>query len=186
LLENKKWAILLVGNKGLKNAVELVFPLAKIQRCWAHKMRNVSSRLPKKYHDECIKDARKIYYAKSKREALSEFKSLANKWRDLVPNAVKCIEDDYENLVAFLDEPENYHVKTKATNSIERMFREVRRRVRPINCFENRSSVERIIFSVFNRFNCIWENGAHFEITQNTLRYLTCSAIENIIENNII
>ena len=51
--------------------------------------------------------------------------------------------------------------------SIERILREVRRIVRPINCFENRAGAERIIFAVFNRFNGIWENGAHLEITQN-------------------
>ena len=160
--------IVIDGNKGLKNAVEYVYPFAKIQRCWVHKMRNVSNKLPKKYHDECIKDARKIYYSKNQTEALKEFKGWANKWRDRAPKAVKCIEDDFENLIVFLNEPENYHVKVRTTNSIERMFREVRRRVRPITCFENNSSVERIIFSVFNRFNGIWENGAHLEITQNT------------------
>jgi len=46
------------------------------------------------------------------------------------------------------------------------MFREVRRRTRSMNCFENRDSAERIIFAVFYRFNGIWENGAHLEITQ--------------------
>jgi len=98
--------------------------------------------------------------------SLQEFKAWARKWRELVPKAVKCIEDDYENLVVFLSESEDYHVKIRTMNAIERLFREVRRRTRPMNCFENRASVERIIFSAFNRFNGRWENSARFEITQ--------------------
>ena len=50
---------------------------------------------------------------------------------------------------------------------IERTFREVRRRTRPtclcrirhgrqVSCFQNRESVERIIFAVFYRLNKIW------------------------------
>ena len=31
------------GSAGLKTAAELVYPHAKIQRCWAHKLRNVSN-----------------------------------------------------------------------------------------------------------------------------------------------
>jgi putative transposase len=156
------------GNKGLLNSLGYLYPFVMIQRCWVHKLRNVSKKLPKKYHDECISEARKIYLSRNQREALSVFKAWARKWRDIVPKAVKSIEDDYENLVGFLNEPAKYHVKIRTTNAIERVFREVRRRIRPMNCFENRDSVDRIIFSVFNRFNDIWENGSHFEITQSS------------------
>jgi len=160
--------VVIDGNKGLKNALEFIYPFAEIQRCWVHKMRNAGKKLPKKYHDECMSNARQIYYSKTRQQALQKFKAWARKWRELVSKAVKCIEDDYENLTSFLREPEEYHVKIRTTNAIERLFREVRRRTRTMNCFENRASVERIIFSVFNRFNAKWENGAHLEITQLT------------------
>ena len=41
----------------------------------------------------------------------------------------------------------------RTTNVIERCFVEARRRTRPMVCFVNVHSVERIIFSIFNRFN---------------------------------
>lgn len=113
--------------------------------------------------DTSMGEARKIYLAKNQKEALSVFKTWSRKWRKLVPKAVKYIEEDYEYLVPFLNEPVEYRIKIRTTNAIERMFREVRRRIRPMNCFENCSSVERIIFSVFNRFNGVWENDAHLE-----------------------
>jgi len=158
------------GNKGLLNTLGYLYPFVMFQRCWVHKLRNVSNKLPKRYHDECISEARKIYLAKNQKEALKIFKAWSRKWRRLVPKAVKCIEEDYEYLVAFLNEPVKYRIKIRTTNAIERIFREVRRRIRPMNCFENSASVERIIFAVFNRFNGIWENEAHLEIAHNHLR----------------
>jgi len=44
-----------------------------------------------------------------------------------------------------------------ATNAIERCFREVRRRTRPMSCFTNDASCERIIYAVFSHLNQNWE-----------------------------
>ena len=42
---------------------------------------------------------------------------------------------------------------TRTTNAIERCFREVRRRTRPMTCFNNNASCERIIYAVFTHLN---------------------------------
>ena len=43
-------------------------------------------------------------------------------------------------------------------NVIERLFVEVRRRTRPMVCFVHVKSVDRIIYSIFHRFNLEWKN----------------------------
>ena len=48
------------------------------------------------------------------------------------------------------------HIRT--TNFIERSFKEVRRRTRPIGCFNNAESCERIIYAVFIYLNSKWES----------------------------
>ena len=58
-----------------------------------------------------------------------------------------CLEQDQEALLAFLACPEG-HRKAIRTNAIERAFREVRRRTRPMTCFTNDGSCERIIYGV--------------------------------------
>ncbi|MDW7971991.1 MAG: transposase [Thermodesulfovibrio sp.] len=55
------------GNKGLEKAVELVYPLVPRQRCWAHKMRNVSNYLKKKDMGRLLLVAKRIYNAQSLR-----------------------------------------------------------------------------------------------------------------------
>jgi len=46
----------------------------------------------------------------------------------------------------------------RTTNVIERCFVEVRRRTRPMVCFVNIESVDRIIFAIFNAYNQKWQN----------------------------
>jgi len=59
-------------------------------------------------------------------------------------------------------------VKLRTTNVIERCFREVRRRTRPIGCFTNAASCDRIIYAVFHRLNTLWQDRPLKEFTQFT------------------
>ena len=145
------------GHKGLKRALETVFSEVPRQACWAHKLRNVSNYLPKKHRKECISEARKIYLAKNKVEAAKVYKAWASKWIKIKPQAVRCIERELDELLAFMDCPDKHRIKIRTTNAIERSFREVRRRVRTMNCFRNEESCERIIYCIFNHLNNHWK-----------------------------
>jgi transposase-like protein len=75
------------GSGGLKSALDIVYPHIPVQRCWAHKLRNVSNYLKKIYQDDCIEGARRIYKAKSKHLAIAEFKNWKRLWVKKTPNA---------------------------------------------------------------------------------------------------
>lgn len=165
-LEGKNLRLAVVdGNKGLSNAVETVYPFAKTQRCWAHKLRNAVRHVPRKLQKRCTAQARDIYNANSRGEAVQAFGRWAKTWRTSSPKAVRCIEDDLEELLNVYDCPAELRVKLRTTNVIERVFREVRRRTRPMSCFTNAASVERIVFAIFNRQNKIWEDKPLLKIT---------------------
>ncbi len=144
------------GNRGLENAVDTVYPHAKRQRCWAHKLRNVSDKLRKRDQEKCIKEARNIYSANSRSEAIQEHRSWAKRWKPVEPDAVKCLERDMEELLNFYSCPKEMWIKLRTTNVIERAFREVRRRTRPMTCFNNSQSIERIVYAVLNHLNSQW------------------------------
>lgn len=144
------------GNQGLWNALDMVWPDLKRQRCWAHKLRNVANKVPRRLQKACTSHARDIYKAEGRAEAIRAFKGWARVWAPIVPEAVKCLEADLEDLLVFFDEPKSLWSKLRTTNAIERMFREVRRRTRPMSCFTNTLSVERVIYAIFSRQNRIW------------------------------
>lgn len=144
------------GGKGLHKALDIVYPFIKRQLCWVHKLRNVSKYMPKKYREQSMREVKKIYLAHNRRKAVGVFKTWKKNWIKKVPNSVKCLEKDMDHLLNFLDCPENHRVKIRTTNAIERSFREVRRRTRPMSCFTNYASCDRIIYSVFNYQNSKW------------------------------
>lgn len=154
------------GNAGLENAVDTVYPHAKRQRCWAHKLRNVSDKLRKRDQEQCIKEARAIYSADTRSEAVKEYTSWAKKWKPISPKAVKCLEKDLEELLNFYTCPKEMRKKIRTTNVIERAFREVRRRTRPMTCFTNTPSIERIIYAVLSHLNSQWGKKPLKEFTQ--------------------
>jgi putative transposase len=154
------------GNLGLENAVDDIYPYVKRQRCWVHKLRNVSNYLKRRDHERCIDEARAIYGAEDRKGALKAYSRWAKRWRDQSPKAVRCIEKDLEELLNFYSCPEEIRIKVRTTNAIERAFREVRRRTRPMSCFNNTQSIERIVYAVLSHLNDQWGRRPLKEFTQ--------------------
>jgi len=154
------------GCPGLHKALETVYPYIAKQRCWAHKLRNVSNKLRVKDREECIAGARLIYLAQHRKEAVKNYKDWRWKWYTLYPRAVNCLEKDIDELLSFFDAPLSHRVKVRTTNVIERSFREVRRRVRPMSCFTNSRSVDRIVYGVISHLNQSWKDKPLIEFTQ--------------------
>jgi len=154
------------GSKGLHSALGMVYPHVPLQRCWAHKLRNVSNYLKKIHQDECINDAGDIYLAQSKHHAIAVFKAWKKKWIKTSPRAVHCLEKDLEELLNVFQCPRNHWKKIRTTNVIERSFREVRRRTRVMSCFTNLKSCERIIYAIFTHLNNQWKERPIKDFTQ--------------------
>ena len=144
------------GGKGLHAALDTVYPRLPRQRCWVHKLRNVANKLRRNIQADCLAQAKGIYLASSKRQAVKRFHRWAARWRQKAPKAVACLEADLEQLLSFFDCPREHHSKIRTTNAIERIFREVRRRTRPISCFTNDASIDRILYGLFSYFNERW------------------------------
>lgn len=155
--ENLK-LIVMDGSPGLKSAAEIIYPEAKIQRCWVHKLRNVTDKVRKKDEKDVLRGAQAIYLAKNRRKAMHAFNRWKNRWQSDYPKAVRCLEKDLEEMLSFFDCPEDHWIKVRTTNAIERSFREVRRRTRVISCFTDKASSERLIYAIFMHLNNSWKD----------------------------
>lgn len=145
------------GSPGLKAAAEVIYPEAKIQRCWVHKLRNVIAKVRKKDEKDVLSGAQKIYLARNRRKAVRAFNRWKYRWQHAYPDAVRCLEKDLDEMLSFFDCPEEHWIKIRTTNAIERSFREVRRRTRVFSCFSNTASSERLIYAIFTHLNNSWE-----------------------------
>ena len=146
------------GCPGLAAALQTVYPRVAQQRCWVHKMRNILEKVRQRDYDQVKADAQGIYRAESLGRAQRAFQNFQAHWREAYPSIVRQLEKDLPELLRFVHFPRHLWKKLRTTNVIERCFVEVRRRTRPMVCFVNVQSVDRIVFSIFNRMNPQWKN----------------------------
>ena len=149
--------ILTDGCGGLAAAIRTVYPRVRHQRCWVHKMRNILEKARKCDYDEIKAGAQAIYQAESRAHAEAAFRKFRARWQGTYPGVVKGLGRDLPELLSFFAFPRHLWRKLRTTNVIERCFVEVRRRTRPMVCFVNVESVDRIIYSIFQRFNLEWK-----------------------------
>jgi len=159
------------GGNGLRNALEVVYPRIARQHCWAHKTRNVLDKVKKADQEKVKKDLQRISHGKNRQAATQAYWSFCQKYRKAYPGAVKSLESEIDDLLSFyqvkLSTKERRGLgakdlqraqmalwrKIRTTNLIERAFREVKRRTRPMGVFVNRNSMERILYAVFFHYN---------------------------------
>ncbi len=155
------------GNTGLESAVEQAWPHVRRQRCWVHKLRNLADKMRGSTRKECLASVKQIYQADNHQQAVQRFRAWRARWAEEQPRAVKCLEKDIVQMLEFFALPEKDRRSMRTTNSIERVFREVRRRIRTISCFTNRRSVDRMIYAILTYQNKQWD-AAHLSRHKST------------------
>jgi putative transposase len=166
-LEGKHLGLIVTdGCPGLAAAIPTVYPRARHQRCWVHKMRNILEKARKRDYDEMKAGAQAIYLAESRVRAEAAFRAFRSRWRREYGSVVRQLQRDLPELLSYFAFPRHLWRKLRTTNVIERCFVEVRRRTRPMVCFVNVESVDRIIYSIFQRFNLEWKTRTLSLITQ--------------------
>ena len=157
-LEGKKLLLIVTdGCPGLAAAMQTVYPRVGHQRCWVHKMRNILEHVRKRDYDEVKAGAQAIYLAESRARAEAAFRRFRARWQREYGPMVRRLGSDLPELLSVFAFPRHLWRKLRTTNVIERCFVEVRRRTRPMVCFVNVQSVDRIIYSIFQRFNLEWK-----------------------------
>jgi transposase-like protein len=155
------------GGAGLLAALPTAFPDIPVQRCWAHKIRNVLNKVRKADQAAVKAGLHRIMNATVLPVARSAARRFADRWESVCPKAVACLRADLDDLLTCFRYPTIEQRKAvRTTNAIERRFREVRRRTRPMGTFQDKTSMERILFAVFMHENRNQGLATPFALTQ--------------------
>jgi transposase-like protein len=118
------------GALGFWGALREVFPQARGQRCWFHKIANILGALPKSAHPGAKKALAEVWNAEDRRHALDAAKAFDATYGSKFPKAVAKLTDDLDELLAFYDYPAEHWVHLRTTNPIESTFATVRHRTK--------------------------------------------------------
>jgi transposase-like protein len=118
------------GALGFWAALRKVFPEAREQRCWFHKIANVLAALPKSAHPGAKKALAEIWNAEDKDHAFAAVKAFEAAYGAKFGKAVAKVTDDIDELLAFYDFPAEHWIHLRTTNPIESTFATVRHRTK--------------------------------------------------------
>jgi transposase-like protein len=151
------------GALGFWTAVREVFPQARTQRCWFHKIANVLGALPKSAHPGAKKALAEIWNAEDKDHARAAVKAFAAAYGAKFPKAAAKITADEEELLAFYDYPAEHWVHLRTTNPIESTFATVRLRTKVTKGHGSKAAALAMAFKLIESAQRRWRmvNGPH-------------------------
>ena len=158
------------GAPGIIRTIEECFPRAVRQRCLAHKMRNLQSKVPEDVWPEFHVRARACYQAASPALARLLRDDIATTYGRDLPSAVACLDDDFEACIAHLRFPLGHRRAIRTTNLLERLFGEERRRTKVIPHAFGERAVLKLMYAALIRAAERWRGIRVTEFEQRQLK----------------
>jgi len=155
------------GAPGIIRAIEECFPRSARQRCLAHRMRNLTVKVPTDLWPEFKARVAACYQAPSRAIARQLATGIRADYADL-PSALACFDDDFEACIAHLRLPVTHRRFIRTTNLLERLFVEERRRLKIIPNGFGEKPVLKLMFGALIRAAERWRGlrFTEFELRQ--------------------
>lgn len=144
------------GSLGFWKALKEVFPEAKVQRCWVHKIRNILDKLPKALHSKAKSMLHEIYYAPSEAEARKAVEAFKKTFEAKYYQAVECLMKDLDKLLTFYQFPAEHWSHIRSSNAIESTFSTVRLRTKKMRGCGNRETIKVMVFKLLEKASKRW------------------------------
>lgn len=146
------------AHQGLKNAIATVFSGAQWQRCQVHFMRDILTHVPKSAQDEVAAEIRTIFTQPTRRHAEEQLKRVVEKFSKdkRFAKAASILEEAAPDLLAHMNFPKTHWKRLRTTNPIERINKEIKRRINVVGIFPNRDAVIRLVGAMLLELNEEW------------------------------
>lgn len=115
------------GLAGLREVIAEAFPLADIQRCMVHKVRNTFRLLDEKDSSLVLSQLKQVYNAVNEAEARRKLEDFGRYWKGKYDLVVQLWLKDWDDLMRCMDLSPALKKILYTTNAIENLNREIRR-----------------------------------------------------------
>jgi transposase-like protein len=140
------------GAKGIRSAINMVYPYAKWQLCYVHKLRNLNKHIRHKIinRPQMMRQVRTIYDSKNKQQAIERFEKFCADWQEYEPYAIKCFRDGFCDTLHYFEFAEDKNF-ISSTNHLERYLEEVRRRIKIQGYFKADRSANLWVYGIISQ-----------------------------------
>lgn len=168
------------AHAGLRGAIRAVMNGTTWQRCYVHFIRDVLSHLPKAKQGLVAAMLRNAFQQTSlehAREAMGKVVAVLEQKHNNVAELIVEAEDD---VLAYFSFPEAHRRQIRSTNPLERINKELRRRVRVVGVFPNDAAVLRLVAMILVEQNDEWAASDRRYFSANSMRLLYGGATDTL------
>lgn len=134
------------GLSGFPQAIEAVYPEARIQLCIVHMVRNSLKYVSWKDYKAVTRDLRKIYQAPTEAEARRALEAFGSEWDEKYCQISKIWERHWPYLITLFDYPTEIRRAIYTTNAIESLNSVIRKSTRQRKIFPHDDSALKVTF----------------------------------------
>ena len=149
------------GLSGFPDAINTVYPKAKIQLCIVHMVRNSLRFVPWKDYKAVTKDLKLIYHSLTEEEARLELEKFAEKWDSKYPQIAKSWKNHWPHLITIFDYPEDIRKVIYTTNAIESLNSVIRKSIKTRKLFPNDDAAKKVIYLAIDAASKKWTMPIH-------------------------
>ena len=144
------------GLKGLPEAIKVVYPEAKIQRCIVHQLRNCFKLIPWKDRRAVANDMKPIYNATTREAAELALDKFEEQWGNRYPKVISSWRDNWVELSTYYDLPTELRKLIYTTNAIEAYNRGLRKYTKARCIFPNQLGLEKALYLAMKNITKKW------------------------------
>jgi len=144
------------GLSGFPEAIEAVYPKAKVQLCIVHQVRNSVKFVGSKHQKEVCSDLRTIYSSVSEKQASKELENFKQKWNDKYPAIYQSWYNNWKNLITIFEYPADIRKVIYTTNAIESLNSVIRKAIKNRRVFPHDESALKTIFLAVEHASKKW------------------------------
>lgn len=148
------------AHTGLKAARQAVFGGVPWQRCQFHLQHNAQAYVTRREQQaEVAADIRAIFNARDRTEAEALLAQTVTKYAATASRLATWLETNIPEGLTVLAFPEAQRRKLRTSNGLERLNREIRRRIRVVSIFPNDAACLRLVTALLMEISDEWETG---------------------------
>jgi transposase-like protein len=153
---NDLFLVCVDGLSGFPEAIQVVYPRAKVQLCIVHLVRAALRYVSNTDSQDVLADLKKIYQAASVLEAEQELTNFASKWDEKYPTISKQWRLKWPHIISMFELPAPIRKAVYTTNAIESVNSVIRKFTRNRKQYPNRDSALKLIYMAINEASKKW------------------------------
>lgn len=160
------------GLKGFPQAIEAVFPEARVQLCIVHMVRASLNYVNWKERKFVAADLKAVYRAATERQAAKELDEFIAKWGGKYQAIGKLWKENWDRVTPFFDFPAEVRKMIYTTNAVESLHMSLRKIIKTRGSFPSEEAALKLLYLALRNASAKWETMQHWKHALNQFEML--------------